>query len=274
MSLDLDRNPRLRQRRALRVAGGPAAHRQLAGGTRQQRVLHRAVPPGGPVRGRRTPSRLHRPRRVRLVDLGPRGWTRSRARFRSRRTTRTEWLWLLAAGAVGTVALTFLLGAATDSTVPFWDALTTALSLTATYGQCKKLVESWWLWIAADVVYIPLYALQGALSDLAAVRRLPGPVPVRAARLAARARRAPGPARGGGGVKRYRTRPGPRQVLSAARRPPPPGAHRRRPLRAAHRAGLRRLRGVGPAGRRGSNGCARSTRTPGSWAPSTTPRWT
>ncbi|MFD9635129.1 nicotinamide riboside transporter PnuC [Streptomyces violascens] len=75
-----------------------------------------------------------------------------------RRTTRTEWLWLLAAGAVGTVALTFLLGAATDSTVPFWDALTTALSLAATYGQCKKLVESWWLWIAADVVYIPLYA--------------------------------------------------------------------------------------------------------------------
>lgn len=75
-----------------------------------------------------------------------------------RRTTRTEWTWLLAAGAVGTVALTVLLDHATDSTVPFWDALTTALSLTATYGQCRKLVESWWLWIAADVVYIPLYA--------------------------------------------------------------------------------------------------------------------
>ncbi len=75
-----------------------------------------------------------------------------------RRTTRTEWLGLLTAGAVGTVALTFLLAAATDSTVPFWDALTTALSLTATYGQCKKLLESWWLWIAADVIYIPLYA--------------------------------------------------------------------------------------------------------------------
>ncbi|WP_406386455.1 nicotinamide riboside transporter PnuC [Streptomyces sp. NBC_01618] len=58
-----------------------------------------------------------------------------------RRTTRTEWTWLLAAGAVGTVALTALLAHATDSTVPFWDALTTALSLTATYGQCRKLVE-------------------------------------------------------------------------------------------------------------------------------------
>ncbi|WLQ43895.1 nicotinamide riboside transporter PnuC [Streptomyces laculatispora] len=75
-----------------------------------------------------------------------------------RSTTRAEWVLLLAAGVVGTLALTVLLDRATDSTVPFWDALTTALSLAATYGQCRKLVESWWLWIAADVVYIPLYA--------------------------------------------------------------------------------------------------------------------
>jgi len=75
-----------------------------------------------------------------------------------RRTSRTEWAWLLAAGAVGTLALTVLLDRATDSTIPVWDAVTTALSLMATYGQCKKLVESWWLWIAADLVYIPLYA--------------------------------------------------------------------------------------------------------------------
>ncbi|MFJ6945453.1 nicotinamide riboside transporter PnuC [Streptomyces wuyuanensis] len=75
-----------------------------------------------------------------------------------RRTTRTEWTWLLAAGVMGTIALTLLLARATDSDVPFWDALTTALSLMATYGQCRKRLESWWLWIAADVVYVPLYA--------------------------------------------------------------------------------------------------------------------
>ncbi|MQY16871.1 Nicotinamide riboside transporter PnuC [Streptomyces sp. RB5] len=75
-----------------------------------------------------------------------------------RRTTRTEWAWLLAAGAAGFAALWLLLDRATDSTVPQWDALTTALSLMATYGQCRKLIESWWIWIAADIVYIPLYA--------------------------------------------------------------------------------------------------------------------
>ena len=80
------------------------------------------------------------------------------SRLPVRRTSRREWLWLAAAGAAGTAALTLVLDRATDSTVPFWDALTTALSLMATYGQCRKLLESWWLWIAADVVYIPLYA--------------------------------------------------------------------------------------------------------------------
>ncbi|MFE3318824.1 nicotinamide riboside transporter PnuC [Nocardia sp. NPDC059195] len=77
------------------------------------------------------------------------------------RTTRVEWLVLAACGVLGTAAITVLLDTATESTVPFWDALTTALSLMATYGQCRKRLESWWLWIAADIVYIPLYAYKG-----------------------------------------------------------------------------------------------------------------
>lgn len=92
-------------------------------------------------------------------------WARGRntvtERLPVKRTTRVEWVALSAAGAVGLLGLTVLLSRATDSTVPFWDALTTVLSLMATYGQCRKRVESWWLWIAADIVYIPLYAYKG-----------------------------------------------------------------------------------------------------------------
>jgi nicotinamide mononucleotide transporter len=76
----------------------------------------------------------------------------------TRGTSRTEWLALTVAGIVATALLTWILSTWTDSTVPFWDALTTTISLAATYGQSRKLLESWWLWIAADLIYVPLYA--------------------------------------------------------------------------------------------------------------------
>lgn len=41
---------------------------------------------------------------------------------------------------------------------PFWDALTTVLSLTAHLYLMGRYVESWYLWVAVDVIYIPLYA--------------------------------------------------------------------------------------------------------------------
>lgn len=56
-----------------------------------------------------------------------------------------------------TAALMFLLRRYTDSTVPFWDALTTAMSLTAQYMLARKIIENWWLWMAADVIYVALY---------------------------------------------------------------------------------------------------------------------
>lgn len=44
---------------------------------------------------------------------------------------------------------------------PFWDALTVTISLTAIYLQARKFVESWWYWILADIIYIPLYFAKG-----------------------------------------------------------------------------------------------------------------
>lgn len=45
----------------------------------------------------------------------------------------------------------------TDSSVPLWDGLTTALSLAAQYMLSRKLLENWWIWMTADVFYIALY---------------------------------------------------------------------------------------------------------------------
>jgi nicotinamide mononucleotide transporter len=97
------------------------------------------------------------------IVLGLYGWWlwvyggEDHSRLTVRRTTGPEWLGLVAAGALLTGVLWLFLDRLTGSTVPLADAVTTALSLMATYGQCRKLVESWWLWIAADVIYIPLY---------------------------------------------------------------------------------------------------------------------
>ena len=49
----------------------------------------------------------------------------------------------------------------TDSTVAGWDALTTAMSLVAQFMLSRKWIANWWLWIAVDLIYIPLYIQKG-----------------------------------------------------------------------------------------------------------------
>jgi nicotinamide mononucleotide transporter len=44
-----------------------------------------------------------------------------------------------------------------NGAAPFWDSLTTVLSLAAQYLLCQKRIENWFIWIAADLIYIPLY---------------------------------------------------------------------------------------------------------------------
>ncbi len=45
----------------------------------------------------------------------------------------------------------------TDSQIPYWDAFTTAASITATWMLAKKYIEHWLIWIVVDLVSTGLY---------------------------------------------------------------------------------------------------------------------
>jgi nicotinamide mononucleotide transporter len=78
-----------------------------------------------------------------------------------RRATTRERSWGLVATVLLTAAAAVLLHGATDSSVPIPDAFVLAGSLLATWGQARKIIEQWWVWIAVDVVSIPLYMSKG-----------------------------------------------------------------------------------------------------------------
>ena len=67
---------------------------------------------------------------------------------------------LLLAAPVAIWLLRELLIAA-QGAAPFWDALTTVISLGALALQAGKRIDNWLWWIAADLVYVPLYLWRG-----------------------------------------------------------------------------------------------------------------
>ncbi|KQY44600.1 nicotinamide riboside transporter PnuC [Cellulomonas sp. Root137] len=97
-----------------------------------------------------------------LNGLGWYWWLRGgrdRGVLEVRRTPRI--VWPVGAVAVGvlTAGLTVLLRDA--SAAPFWDSLTTSLSLVAQLMLGRKWVGSWAVWIVTDVLLVGLYASQG-----------------------------------------------------------------------------------------------------------------
>ena len=83
------------------------------------------------------------------------------SRLKVTRATKSEAGALALAAATATATIYFILRRFTDSNVPLGDATTTALSLTAQYMVSKKHLENWFVWIAADVIYIGLYLYKG-----------------------------------------------------------------------------------------------------------------
>ena len=73
------------------------------------------------------------------------------------RTKPGEWIWICLASAILFGIIYFILKEFTDSPVPVGDAVTTALSLVATWMLARKMLEHWLIWIFVDALSMGLY---------------------------------------------------------------------------------------------------------------------
>jgi nicotinamide mononucleotide transporter len=87
-------------------------------------------------------------------------WLRGGKNSTEKPVCRLDQRWLILTAVLVTVGvfglrtvLVSLGGAA-----PFWHALTTILSAIAQLYLMERYLESWYLWIVADTIYVPLYA--------------------------------------------------------------------------------------------------------------------
>ena len=71
--------------------------------------------------------------------------------------------WVAAVAAYGLLhsAIYAILVRFTDSTVPFWDSMTTALCIVAYWMLSRKYVEQWLVWLVVDLITVGLYIYKG-----------------------------------------------------------------------------------------------------------------
>lgn len=96
-------------------------------------------------------------------------WTRGRGNTQAdskealpiTHTSRKTWLCLTIAFLLIYSFIAFVLLNFTDSTVPYWDALNTALSIVAMWMLARKLLEQWLVWLVVDAISCALYVYKG-----------------------------------------------------------------------------------------------------------------
>ncbi|HEY8847787.1 MAG TPA: nicotinamide riboside transporter PnuC [Thermoanaerobaculia bacterium] len=82
----------------------------------------------------------------------------NKTELRVRRTTKRQWIGCAVAGVALTALLMWTLRRVNGS-APFSDALTTAFSIVGQWMLNEKLLENWLIWLAVDIVYVPLFVL-------------------------------------------------------------------------------------------------------------------
>ncbi len=90
-----------------------------------------------------------------------RGKSRQGSSVKISYATRKQRVWLSACAVALWAAMGIVLDKLTDSTVPYTDALSTALSVVALWMLSRKLIEQWWVWFVVDMVSVGLYVYKG-----------------------------------------------------------------------------------------------------------------
>ncbi|MGH9461891.1 MAG: nicotinamide riboside transporter PnuC [Vicinamibacteria bacterium] len=72
-------------------------------------------------------------------------------------TTRRTWVMVIGAAALGGILLGQALARFTQASLPFMDSLLTTFSIAAQWMQTRKLLESWLVWLAVDVLYVGMF---------------------------------------------------------------------------------------------------------------------
>ena len=91
-------------------------------------------------------------------------WTRkdsSDSTIRITRCSKPELLLNAIAIIVFFIIIRIVLARYTESRIPSWDAMTTAVYMVAQWLLSRKKIENWILWISADTVMIGLCAWEG-----------------------------------------------------------------------------------------------------------------
>lgn len=76
-------------------------------------------------------------------------------------TSRRQWLRLLIAYIVIHFGISFTLINFTDTDVPWFNGLTSALSIIGMWMLAKKLIEQWFVWFVVDILSAVLYFYKG-----------------------------------------------------------------------------------------------------------------
>lgn len=74
-----------------------------------------------------------------------------------KKTDKQMAVYLLMITLVLFVVISQVLVYSTNSQIPYWDAFTTAASITATWMLAKKYIEHWLIWVVVDLVSSALY---------------------------------------------------------------------------------------------------------------------